>query len=85
MMYHFISGAIMMACLVAGFFFFRFWKKTSDSLFKMFASAFWLLAVERMVLSYLGANNEPRAEIYLIRLSAFLLILIAIIRKNRNA
>lgn len=85
MMYHFVSGAIMMACLVAGFFFFRFWKKTSDSLFIYFASAFWLLAVERIVLSYVGANHEPRPEIYLIRLSAFLLILFAIIRKNRIA
>jgi hypothetical protein len=85
MMYHFVSGGIMMACLVAGFFFYKFWKKTSDPLFKMFASAFWLLAIERIVLSYVGANNEPRPEIYLIRLSAFLMILIAIIRKNRNA
>lgn len=85
MMYHFVSGSIMMACLVAGFFFNRFWKKTSEPLFKMFSFAFWLLALERIVLSYVGANNEPRPEIYLIRLSAFLLILVAIIRKNRNA
>lgn len=85
MMYHFVSGAIMTACLVTGFFFIRFWKKTSETLFIYFASAFWLLALERVVLSYVGANYEPRPEIYLIRLSAFLLILFAIIRKNRNA
>lgn len=85
MIYHFVSGGIMMACFAAGFFFFRFWKKTSDQLFIMFAVAFWLLAVERIMLSYVGANNEPRPEIYLIRLSAFLVILYAIIKKNRNA
>lgn len=85
MLYHFVSGGIMMACLAAGFFFHRFWKKTNDSLFRLFAAAFGLLAIERIVLSYTGANHEPRPEIYLIRLSAFLMILFAIIRKNRNA
>ena len=84
-MYQFVSGAIMVCCLVAGFFFLRFYKKTSDPLFSMFALAFWVLALERLVLGTIGTSDEPRPEIYLIRLSAFLLILIAIIRKNRNA
>lgn len=84
-MYQFLSGSIMVSCLVAGFFFFRFWKKTSDPLFKMFSFAFWILALERGVLGYIGTKYEPQPEIYLIRLSAFVLILVAIIRKNRNA
>jgi hypothetical protein len=85
-MYAFLSGAIMMACLAAAFFFFRFHKKTQDPLFSMFAFAFLVLALERAVLGLLGSSQyEPKPEIYLIRLSAFLLILIAIIRKNRKA
>ena len=84
-MYQFISGSIMVSCLVAGFFFFRFWKKTSDSLFMMFSFAFWILAIERLVLGYIGTQHEPQPQIYLIRLTAFLLILSAIVRKNRNA
>lgn len=84
-MYQFISGAIMLACLSAGFFFYRFKKKTNDPLFTMFAAAFWILALERLVLGYVGTRNEQNPEIYLIRLTAFLLILFAIVRKNRNA
>ncbi len=84
-MYQFLSGAIMLSCLTAGFFFLRFYRKTSDSFFQWFAFAFWMLALERAVLGYIGTKHEPQPEIYLIRLSAFLLILMAIIRKNRNA
>lgn len=84
-MYHFLSGGIMVACLTAGFFFYRFKKKTNDPLFSMFAFAFWILALERVVLEFIGTAQEPKPEIYLIRLSAFLLILFAIVRKNRNA
>jgi hypothetical protein len=84
-MYQFVSGAIMACCMIAGFFFLRFYKKTSDPLFSMFALAFWVLALERFVLGTIGTSDEPRPEIYLIRLSAFLLILTAIIRKNRKA
>jgi hypothetical protein len=83
-MYELVSGAIMMACLVAGFFFFRFWKKTSDVLFLMFAAAFWILALERLILGFIGTENEPNPEIYTIRLSAFILILLAIVQKNHE-
>jgi len=84
-MYEIISGAIMMACLTAGFFFFKFWRKTTDVLFLMFAAAFWILSLERLVLGYIGTQNEPNPEIYLIRLSAFILILLAIIQKNHES
>ena len=84
-MYLFLSGAIMVSCLTAGFFFYRFKKKTNDSLFSMFAFAFWILAFERIVLMFVGTAQEPKPEVYLIRLSAFVVILFAIIRKNRNA
>ena len=84
-MYELISGALMMACIVTGLFFWKFWKKSKDRLFFMFSAAFFLLALERLVLGYLGAENEPSPAIYLIRLVAFVLILIAIINKNRES
>lgn len=84
-MYHYLSGGIMVCCLMAGYFFYRFKKKTDDQLFSMFAIAFWILALERVVLMFVGTAQEPKPEIYLIRLSAFIMILVAIIRKNRNA
>ncbi len=83
MIYEILSGAIMMGCLVAGIFFTVFWKKTHDKLFQMFSLAFYLMAVERFVLGCLGKNSEPK--IYFLRLAAFILILCAIIMKNRES
>lgn len=84
-MYQLLSGAIMMACFVSGIFFFKFWQKTRDKLFIMFGAAFWILSLERFVLGYLGVHHEIGPIIYLIRLTAFVLILIAIVHKNRES
>lgn len=81
----FISGAIMMGHFVTGLFFFRFWRKTRDRFFVLFASAFWILAFERIPLAFIDPANETRSLIYLIRLSAFLIILLAILDKNQSA
>lgn len=83
-MTQFLSGAIMMACWVIGLFFFRFWKKTQDRLFSIFAVAFWMLAVERIVLLILNRENEIYSFVYIIRFLAFVLILWAIADKNRS-
>lgn len=80
----FLSGAIMMACWAIGLFFFRFWKKTEDRLFAIFAVAFWMLAVERIVLLIMNKENEIYSFVYIIRSIAFLLILWAIADKNRS-
>lgn len=83
-MYELLSGAIMMACFSAGIFFFKFWRKTHDKLFMLFGAAFFILSFERMLLGYLGNQLEPSPKIYLIRLSAFIVILIAIYMKNKE-
>ena len=80
----FISGAIMMGYLVIGLFFFRYWKRTSESLFGVFAAAFAVLACERVVLLLTTPDQEIRPFVYLIRFSAFMLILLAIFIKNRK-
>jgi Ca2+/Na+ antiporter len=84
-MYELISGAIMLACFVIGIFFIKFWKKTHDKLFIMFAIAFWILSIERLVLGAIGTQHELGPKVYLIRLSSFIMILFAIIQKNREA
>lgn len=85
-MYEIISGALMMACFVTGLFFIRFWQKSQDRLFLIFSFAFFLLSLERLALGYIGpANNELNPKIYCIRLAAFILILIAIVDKNRSS
>lgn len=80
-----VSGAMVMGYLVAGLFFLRFWRDTRDRLFAIFAGAFWLLAVQRGVLTVVAhQGDEGAVGIYGLRLVAFLLILYAIIDKNRS-
>jgi hypothetical protein len=81
MMYALISGAIAMGCWVIGLFFLRFWVTTHDRLFGIFAMSFWGLGLER-VFPALEFWDEGQGTQYLVRLSAFLLILLAIIDKN---
>lgn len=84
----FMSGGIMVTCLACGYFFFRFWRKTQDSLFAVFAISFWILAVERVFLlatvnlGDLSGTHELRGYVYWIRFSAFMLIIIAFVMKN---
>jgi hypothetical protein len=80
---NFMLGAIVMASVVAGLFFLRFWRRTRDRLFLMFAAAFWLMAVNWAALAFTQAD-EIRTAFYVVRLVAFVLILVAIIDKNRS-
>lgn len=74
----------MLGFWAIGLFFFRFWWKTRDALFGAFAAAFWVLGIERVVLLLTRSDHELRPLVYLIRLSAFLLIATAIFLKNRR-
>lgn len=77
----FVNGLITMCFLVAGTFFFRFWRETLDRLFLLFALSFWLQAVTRLGLTAL-LSHEEAAYLYILRLSAFALIVAAIVLKN---
>jgi hypothetical protein len=79
-----LSGAILLGFWVAGLFFFRFWKLTRDRLFSIFALAFWVMGLERLILTIMTPENEFRPYIYLFRLLAFTLLAAAIIDKNRK-
>jgi hypothetical protein len=78
----FVLGLIVMACAVGGVFFLRFWRKTHDRLFAIFAIAFWLLGLNWLLLAFIS-RDEAQSAIYVVRLLAFILILIGIIDKNR--
>jgi Family of unknown function (DUF5985) len=82
-MYLFLSGTLMCAFCVAAVFFWRFWRRTRDRFFLIFAGAWVLLGVERLLLGALNAPEQLNPGIYFIRLAAFLLIILAIIDKNR--
>ena len=81
----FLSGAITFGFLVAGLFFARFWRRTRDGLFLAFAAAFGLLGLNQALLVLSGMPVEERSPLYLLRLAAFLLIIVAIVRKNAKA
>ena len=77
-----ISGALALGYIVAAFFFLRYWIATRDRLFALFGTAFSLLCVQRVLLLAVPENGS--IFFYLLRLFAFVLILIAIIDKNRS-
>lgn len=78
----FLAGAISMGFLVCSLFFLRFWSRSRDELFLCFAVAFALLSIGQALLSLTGMAVEERSWIYLLRLAAFLIIILAIWRKN---
>jgi hypothetical protein len=81
----FIAGASTLACLAIALFFFRFWRSSGDRLFAIFGLAFAVFAANRLVLTVLDETDEGRTYVYLVRLAAFLLIMAAILDKNRGS
>lgn len=82
---HAMLGATVMGCILAAVFFARFWATTRDRFFGFFTAAFVLLAVNWVRVLQVHASNESRHLVYLFRLVAFVLIVIAIIDKNRRS
>jgi hypothetical protein len=80
-----VLGAIAMACLVAGMFFLRFWQQTRDRFFAFFAASFFVEAANRAALAVSPHPNDGTPVFYSIRLLSFLMILLAIVDKNRSA
>ena len=80
----YLNGALSAMCGVIGLFFLRYWRLTRDRFFVYFTAAFWIMAVNwTLVASF--ATDETRHYFYLGRLLAFVLILVAIIDKNRHS
>ena len=82
-LYTFLSGAAALGFLSCALFFLRFWKRTREQLFLAFSLSFALLGVGQSVVSLAQIPTEEKGALYLIRLLAFLIILVAIYRKNR--
>jgi hypothetical protein len=79
----FLSGAVTFGFFLAALFLLRFWSRTRDPLFLSFAAAFGLLGLNQAALALADVPVEERSWLYLLRLLAFILILVAIVRKNR--
>jgi uncharacterized membrane protein HdeD (DUF308 family) len=80
----FLLGVIVTSSLTAGAFFLKFWKQTRDLLFLGFGAAFIIEGVNRAAFLFLDSPNEGNPVIYTIRLFSYVVILAAIINKNRG-
>jgi hypothetical protein len=81
----FILGFVATSSLVAAMFFLRFWHRTRDFLFIAFSIAFFFQALTSAASVFLSQPNGVRSWFYTGQLCTYLLILAAILRKNRRA
>lgn len=79
-----LSGIIACGAFVAAMHFLKFWRRSGDRLFGFFGAAFAVFAVNGVALALTSPSAEVRVWLYLVRLAGFLLILTAIIDKNRS-
>ena len=84
-MINFFNGVAAAGALGVGLFFFRLWRETRDRFFALFGLAFWVLALSWFLLVWATPASEDRHYFYLGRLVAFLLIIAAIVDKNRSS
>ena len=78
-----LLGALAMGTIAIGVIFLRYWRDGGDRFFLYFALSFFAQAVNRVTLPLSTSPQEGMPWQYGIRLLAYLLILVAIIDKNR--
>lgn len=77
-----LTGAVAMAFLIAALFFLRFWVRTRDVFFALFAAAFAIYGVSQFALGW-GRTSEFEPLFYIPRVLTFALIVLAVAFKNR--
>lgn len=80
----FLHGVCAALAWGIGRVFLQFWTDHRDPLFAYFGAAFWILALNWILLPILDPADEARPYVYVLRLFAFLLIIAAIVAKNRR-
>ena len=84
-MIQFLWGALSTACFVAGLFFLKYWRRSRERLFLIFAAAFWVFSLHWVGLSLVDPTAEKGTFFYLLRFFAFALIIGGIVDKNRTS
>ncbi|HYI46180.1 MAG TPA: DUF5985 family protein [Actinomycetota bacterium] len=80
----FLSGVIATLSATAGLMFWKYWRQARDRLFSFFSGAFFLLSLHYVLLTFNPRDGETRPYLYLIRLAAFVSIIVGVIDKNRK-
>lgn len=78
-------GALAMSGWVAGLFFLKFWRVTRDRLFFFFFLAFSMLALNWLGLALVPSVAETRHQVFILRLLAFVIIIVGVVDKNRRS
>ena len=83
----FLYGGLAMMCAAIGVFLLNYWRhgQPRDRFFLWFMAAFWSLGASWSVHLLLATPSESGPHVYVLRVIAFLLIVIAIIDKNRRS
>jgi hypothetical protein len=82
---YFLWGALSLASAMAALFFLRYWSSSRDRLFAFFAVAFAVMGLNWLSLAFIDPGEELRHTLYLLRLLAFVLIIVGIVDKNRRS
>jgi hypothetical protein len=83
-MNQFLWGALAMSGWIAGLFFLKFWRVSGDRLFVFFFLAFSMLALNWLGLALVPSVTETRHQVFILRLLAFVLIIVGVVDKNRR-
>lgn len=78
----FLNGAVAMAAAIVALHYLKAWRQSRDELFKLFAIAFVLLTIERVVFQLAHSSNDKLPLIYCLRLLAFVAIAWGVLHKN---
>lgn len=80
-----LHGALWATSWIAALFFVRFWRASRERLFAFFAASFALLGCNWASLVLIDWIPEDRHHAHVLRLLAFVLLLVGIADKNRRA
>lgn len=83
-MREFLWGALAMASFIAGVHFARFYARARERLFIALAATFWIMSLNWALLAVLGPADETRHYVMLVRLMAFVVLIVGILDKNRR-
>ena len=74
-MIDFLSGVVTCGYLVAGALFFDLWRRTDDRLYRAFALACPLFALNQVLVAAIVTPTQPSSLIYALRILGFVILL----------
>ena len=83
-MNQFLWGALAALSFVAAAFFWKFFLRTRDGLFRAFALGFAILTAHWAALGVLNPSDETRHYLYVLRFLGFVVMIAGVVVKNRS-